>query len=59
MDLEWVRIVDKNQYFNLALIFKQETEFVMMIPTEPERERLLSVLMTVRSLALTSSGHVE
>ena len=30
-----------------------------MVPTEPERERLLSVLMTVRSISIPHTGHVE
>jgi len=55
-DLEWIRVQDKNPNYNLVLLFKREAEMVLKVPSELERERLLSSIMTLRSLALPFNG---
>ena len=58
-DLEMVRIQDKQQNYNMVLLFKRETEMVLNVPTLEARERLLSAILTLRSFVLPSTGHID
>jgi len=48
-----VRIIDSSHSeFNLVLLFQSDTEFVLKVPSNQERERLLSVILHLRSFAM-------
>jgi len=58
-DLEIIRVIDNQPFYNLVLLFKKETEMVIKTPTLEDRDKLLSALLTLRSFSFPALGETE